>query len=129
MNKLNHRCDYVNLKNPLYIRYHDEEWGVLELSDQKLYELLILESFQAGLSWECLDVGGRPHYKQQINLLLICQKTLCHKTTTRSQKRGAPAGSPPVTGLTGVCNAFTGCIVLEITRKVKSSARYFKYMR
>ncbi len=54
MRKIEHRCSYVNLKNPLYIRYHDEEWGVPEHSDQKLYELLILESFQAGLSWECI---------------------------------------------------------------------------
>ncbi len=54
MKKIEHRCSYVNLKNPLYIRYHDEEWGVPEHSDQKLYELLILESFQAGLSWECV---------------------------------------------------------------------------
>ncbi|MCD8353222.1 MAG: DNA-3-methyladenine glycosylase I [Clostridiales bacterium] len=54
MRAIEHRCSYVNLKNPLYVRYHDEEWGVLEHSDQKLYELLILESFQAGLSWECI---------------------------------------------------------------------------
>ncbi|MCD8078407.1 MAG: DNA-3-methyladenine glycosylase I [Lachnospiraceae bacterium] len=54
MNEINRRCHYVNLKNPLYIRYHDEEWGVPEHSDQKLYELLILECFQAGLSWECI---------------------------------------------------------------------------
>ncbi len=54
MKGIEHRCSYVNMKNPLYIRYHDEEWGVPEHSDQKLYELLILESFQAGLSWECI---------------------------------------------------------------------------
>lgn len=48
------RCQWVNLKNPLYVRYHDTEWGVPEHNDQKLYELLILESFQAGLSWECV---------------------------------------------------------------------------
>ncbi|MCD8122616.1 MAG: DNA-3-methyladenine glycosylase I [Clostridiales bacterium] len=54
MTEIQHRCSYVNLKNPLYIRYHDEEWGVPEHCDQKLYELLILESFQAGLSWECI---------------------------------------------------------------------------
>ncbi len=48
------RCHWVNLKNPIYIRYHDEEWGVPEHRDEKLYELLILESFQAGLSWECV---------------------------------------------------------------------------
>ncbi|MCC8098597.1 MAG: DNA-3-methyladenine glycosylase I [Clostridiales bacterium] len=54
MREIEHRCSYVNMKNPLYIRYHDEEWGMPEHSDQKLYELLILESFQAGLSWECI---------------------------------------------------------------------------
>ncbi len=54
MKELKHRCSYVNMKNPLYIYYHDEEWGVPEHSDRKLYELLILESFQAGLSWECI---------------------------------------------------------------------------
>ncbi|MCD7772403.1 MAG: DNA-3-methyladenine glycosylase I [Oscillospiraceae bacterium] len=54
MKGMEHRCSYVNMKNPLYICYHDEEWGVPEHSDKKLYELLILESFQAGLSWECI---------------------------------------------------------------------------
>ncbi len=48
------RCSYVNLKNPLYIKYHDEEWSVPQHSDEILFELLILESFQAGLSWECI---------------------------------------------------------------------------
>lgn len=48
------RCSWVNLKNPLYIQYHDEEWGRPLHNDQALYELLILESFQAGLSWECV---------------------------------------------------------------------------
>ncbi len=52
--EINNRCAWVNMKNPLYIRYHDEEWGVPEHDDKKLYELLILESFQAGLSWECV---------------------------------------------------------------------------
>lgn len=48
------RCSWVNMKNPLYIKYHDEEWGVPIHDDKTLYELLILESFQAGLSWECV---------------------------------------------------------------------------
>ncbi len=48
------RCAYVNLKNQLYIDYHDREWGIPEHNDKKLYELLILECFQAGLSWECI---------------------------------------------------------------------------
>ncbi len=48
------RCAWVNLNNDLYVKYHDEEWGVPLYDDKKLYELLILESFQAGLSWECV---------------------------------------------------------------------------
>ena len=48
------RCRWCNLKNPVYIRYHDEEWGVPNFDDRYLYEMLILESFQAGLSWECV---------------------------------------------------------------------------
>jgi len=52
MNKT--RCHWVNLKNPLYIKYHDEEWSKPKHNDKELFELLILESFQAGLSWECV---------------------------------------------------------------------------
>ena len=48
------RCRWCNMKNPLYVEYHDREWGVPNFSDQYLYEMLILESFQAGLSWECV---------------------------------------------------------------------------
>ncbi len=48
------RCWWVNLKNPLYVEYHDKEWGVPVHSDKKLFEMLLLEFFQAGLSWECV---------------------------------------------------------------------------
>lgn len=48
------RCGWCNLRNPLYVAYHDEEWGVPQHDDGKLFELLILESFQAGLSWETI---------------------------------------------------------------------------
>lgn len=40
-----------NVDKPLYIKYHDEEWGVPVHDDQKLYEFLVLDGFQAGLSW------------------------------------------------------------------------------
>lgn len=52
--KITNRCKWVNLKNPLYIEYHDKEWGVCCHDEHMLYELLILECFQAGLSWECV---------------------------------------------------------------------------
>jgi DNA-3-methyladenine glycosylase I len=44
------RCGWVT-NDPLYVEYHDKEWGVPVFDDQKLFEFLILESFQAGLSW------------------------------------------------------------------------------
>ena len=44
----------MNLQNGIYVKYHDEEWGHPLRDDKALYELLILESFQAGLSWECV---------------------------------------------------------------------------
>ena len=48
------RCKWCNLNNPKYIEYHDHEWGIPNFDDKYLYEMLILESFQAGLSWECV---------------------------------------------------------------------------
>jgi DNA-3-methyladenine glycosylase I len=45
-----YRCPWPKL-DPLYVRYHDEEWGVPEYDDRALYEKLILDGFQAGLSW------------------------------------------------------------------------------
>jgi DNA-3-methyladenine glycosylase I len=44
------RCSWVS-SNPLYIKYHDEEWGVPIHDDRKLFEMLILEGTQAGLGW------------------------------------------------------------------------------
>ncbi|MBQ8510755.1 MAG: DNA-3-methyladenine glycosylase I [Clostridia bacterium] len=56
------RCSWVNLNNETYVKYHDEEWGRPLHDDRKLYELLILECFQAGLSWECV-LNKREHFR------------------------------------------------------------------
>lgn len=48
------RCPWANPQNPLYLAYHDEEWGVPCHDERMLFEMLILEGFQAGLSWECV---------------------------------------------------------------------------
>ncbi len=48
------RCKWCNEKNKKYVEYHDKEWGILNTDDKYLFEMLILESFQAGLSWECV---------------------------------------------------------------------------
>lgn len=60
---MKNRCSWVNNNNNLYIKYHDEEWGVPSYDDKHLYEMLILESFQAGLSWECI-LNKREEFKK-----------------------------------------------------------------
>lgn len=57
------RCKWCNLNNRLYIDYHDKEWGVLNLDDRYLLEMLVLESFQAGLSWECV-LNKREYFRE-----------------------------------------------------------------
>ena len=48
------RCAWANPRNPAYLAYHDREWGVPCHDDGRLFEMLVLECFQAGLSWECI---------------------------------------------------------------------------
>ena len=57
------RCSFVNEKNIKYIEYHDHEWGVVRKDDRYLFEMLVLESFQAGLSWECV-LNKREDFKK-----------------------------------------------------------------
>lgn len=57
------RCPWVNLKNPLYVRYHDKEWGRPVRRDKKHFEYLILEGAQAGLSWETV-LNKREGYRK-----------------------------------------------------------------
>ena len=45
------RCGWANPANPLYVAYHDEEWGVPEYDSRALWEKLVLDGFQAGLAW------------------------------------------------------------------------------
>lgn len=56
------RCAWVN-DDPLYIAYHDEEWGKPLYDDQRLFELLMLEGMQAGLSWYTV-LKKREHYRE-----------------------------------------------------------------
>lgn len=57
------RCEWVPAENELYQKYHDEEWGVPIHDDQKLFEMLILEGAQAGLSWETV-LKKRENYRK-----------------------------------------------------------------
>src|SRR5881394_2242736 len=54
------RCEWA--RNELSIRYHDEEWGVPQHDDRKLFEFLILEGAQAGLSWDTI-LKKRENYR------------------------------------------------------------------
>lgn len=56
------RCSWVN-EDPLYIAYHDEEWGKPLRDDRKLFELLMLEGMQAGLSWYTI-LKKRENYRR-----------------------------------------------------------------
>ena len=57
------RCEWVNTKNPLMLAYHDKEWGKPVKQDRKLFEFLILEGAQAGLSWETI-LNRRENYRK-----------------------------------------------------------------
>lgn len=56
------RCEWVT-SDPLYLRYHDEEWGVPVKDDRTLFEFLVLEGAQAGLSWITV-LKKREHYRE-----------------------------------------------------------------
>ncbi|MCF7809154.1 MAG: DNA-3-methyladenine glycosylase I [Candidatus Marinimicrobia bacterium] len=61
------RCAWVPQHKPLYVKYHDEEWGVPVRDDKKMFEFLVLESFQAGLSWEIV-LNKRDNFRQAFSL-------------------------------------------------------------
>jgi DNA-3-methyladenine glycosylase I len=57
------RCAWAPADDPLYVAYHDEEWGVPSRNDRHLYEMLVLEGAQAGLSWSTI-LRKREGYRQ-----------------------------------------------------------------
>lgn len=57
------RCKWLNENNKLYVHYHDHEWGIPHYDDSYMFEFLILESFQAGLSWETI-LNKRENFKE-----------------------------------------------------------------
>lgn len=117
------RCKWCNLNNPLYIKYHDEEWGRLNFDEKYLFEMLILESFQAGLSWECVlnkrndfekayddfDIDKICKYDEtKIQELLINEKIIRNKLKINASINNAK-------------------IFKEIQKEYKSFANYLKH--
>ena len=69
------RCRWVDEKNELYVRYHDTEWGVPSYDDHYLFEMLVLECFQAGLSWITI-LKKRENFRKafdDFDVMKICQ--------------------------------------------------------
>ena len=63
MDDIRPRCGWCNLSNPVYVAYHDAEWAVPSHDDHHLFEMLVLETFQAGLSWETI-LNKRERFRQ-----------------------------------------------------------------
>ncbi|MEK6599310.1 MAG: DNA-3-methyladenine glycosylase I [Deltaproteobacteria bacterium] len=63
--KIQKRCAWLN-DNPLMIEYHDQEWGVPVHDDKKLFEFLILEGAQAGLTWQTV-LNKRGNYRKALS--------------------------------------------------------------
>ena len=66
------RCNWVT-NDPVYIHYHDHEWGIPVYEDQKLFEMLSLEGAQAGLNWITI-LKRRENYKKafdQFNIDIV----------------------------------------------------------
>lgn len=90
------RCRWCNLNNFKYIEYHDNEWCKPNFDDNYLFEMLILESFQAGLSWECI-LNKRKNFKQafdNFDVYKICnyndekiKKLLENKSIIRNKQK------------------------------------------
>lgn len=57
------RCDWVEGEPDFYQKYHDEEWGKLNLDEDYLYEMMVLESFQSGLLWRIV-LNKRANFRQ-----------------------------------------------------------------
>lgn len=77
------RCKWCNLKNPKYIEYHDREWGQPAFDDKYLFEMLLLESFQAGLSWECV-LNKREEFRKAFDDFEI--EKICHYNDAKIQE-------------------------------------------
>jgi len=76
------RCDWATEVAPLYTKYHDEEWGVPVFDDRKLFEMLILEGAQAGLSWITI-LRKRENYRQAFDGF-DAEKIACYSERKRA---------------------------------------------
>ena len=77
------RCPWLNEKNPLYVEYHDKEWGRPVHDDIRHFEMLTLEGAQAGLSWETV-LKKREHYRKVFSY--FDPKQVCNFSKVKIEK-------------------------------------------
>jgi DNA-3-methyladenine glycosylase I len=82
------RCPWAG-EDPLYVAYHDEEWGVPEYDDRALYEKLVLDGFQAGLSWITI-LRKRENFRKAFDNFE--PETIAHYQKRRIEKLMGDAG-------------------------------------
>ena len=70
------RCSWATNVENIYVKYHDEEWGVPTHDDRELFEFLVLESFQAGLSWITI-LKKRENFRIAFDNFEFCNLNIC----------------------------------------------------
>lgn len=114
------RCRWCNLGNPLYVHYHDTEWCVPVHDDRKLFEMLVLEGFQAGLSWECI-LNKREAFRQAFDGF-DCRKVARYdnsKLADLCQQKGIVRNRLKISAAVGNAKAF-----MEIQSEFGSFDKY-----
>ena len=114
------RCCWTNPKSQAYIEYHDKEWGMPVHDDHKLFEMLILESFQAGLSWECV-LNKREAFREAFDGFDV------HKVSTYDEKKQAELKQNEriIRNQRKIAAAVTNAqIFLKIQKEYKSFSEY-----
>ena len=113
------RCDWC-LANPEYIDYHDNEWGVPIFDDHKLFEALLLETFQAGLSWWAI-LKKREHFREafyNFDMHRVAQLT-AYDVERLLQNKGIIRNRGKITGAISNARAF-----IKIQKEVGSFSEY-----
>lgn len=102
---MNHnRCRWCNLNNPTYVAYHDSEWGVPQHDDRMLFEMLVLESFQAGLSWETI-LNKRENFRRAFDNFdpILVKECDCGKIKSLAEDPGIVRNRRKIEA--AICNA------------------------
>ena len=77
------RCPWTGIDDAEYTRYHDEEWGVPQADDRRLFEKLILEGFQSGLSWLTI-LKKRPNFRRAFHDF-DAERIACYTTVDKAR--------------------------------------------